>query len=792
MASTLWSWTVTEERMDEKQGHQQPLQLPTDPPSPPHRQEKQQQQQQSWQPQPPPGLDTTSHAASLSSASVDDPSSSPRFQWILSSDKLRSSSSSFPSSSSSSSDPQKSIYYSMLNDSRYRSSDVGVAVSSPSSTKDASQFRRPMRGPLAKNRQVLWGFQLEPDVRLAQSDPTPPLPGGGIDIGDPVYHRPSSSDDTLAILLPLLILLSTLLLLLLLFIVLVILIRRRARIALGDSDGPIDVGREEELEGHGGLEGVEQRWLETQDPAVRQGYARTKDWCLSYPPGSQSTDITLSQFLSIQEKGVSAWSFDPDYESNPSVFVESRTEITFLADGEGMAPSEGGGCCVQSNLPLPKINEVYYWEAKMFNKPDSTNVALGLTTKPYPGFRMPGYSKYSIGYFSSDGFKCHNYPFAAQSYGPAYGQGDVIGVGYRPRTGTVFFTRNGKRLEDAFIGLHRYNLFPTVGADAACEIHVNLGQAGFVFIEANVKKWGLAPMVGTLAPPPAYGQERGSILIETGQGTSGAAAAASGPGGRRMGNVTPPPPISPYDERAPSTSSGTAAARGHRPAAMINGTPMRTSSLHNGSPSSQASELSVGSPPNPPTPHRLDISLHSLNSSEGTIINHQQQTHGGAAGGSSTATNSSSSSSSYFPPVSATQVESLRAAVESGRRSPSPPPYSSVAASSSSVSASASASRSSSSSLSSSAVATDRSPTWLENGSLGGTASLGARRASGRTHAIANAVLGMLGDRGLLTPLSAQSPGWEGRDADLTTRNTRRNAENSSAEGWRTWLGFRT
>ena len=146
----------------------------------------------------------------------------------------------------------------------------------------------------------------------------------------------------------------------------------------------------------------------------------------------------------------------------------------------------------------------------MFNKPDNTNVAVGLTTKPYPQFRLPGWSKYSIGYFSSDGFKCHNYPFAAQSYGPAYGQGDVIGIGYRPRTGTVFFTRNGKRLEDAFIGLNRYNLFPTVGADGACEIHVNLGQAGFVFIEANVKKWGLAPMVGTLAPPPAYGQERGT------------------------------------------------------------------------------------------------------------------------------------------------------------------------------------------------------------------------------------------------------------------------------------------
>lgn len=40
---------------------------------------------------------------------------------------------------------------------------------------------------------------------------------------------------------------------------------------------------------------------------------------------------------------------------------------------------------------------------------------------------------------------------------------------------------------------------------------------GFVFIEGNVKKWGLAPMTGSLAPPPPYGSEQGSILLESGR-----------------------------------------------------------------------------------------------------------------------------------------------------------------------------------------------------------------------------------------------------------------------------------
>lgn len=113
-------------------------------------------------------------------------------------------------------------------------------------------------------------------------------------------------------------------------------------------------------------------------------------WQSQYPPNSLPTDITLSQFLSIQEKGVSAWSFEPDYESNPALIVQSRTEITFLADGVGMAEEEGGGCCVQSNLPLPKLNEVYYWECKFFEKPEATVVSIGLATKPFPSFRLPG------------------------------------------------------------------------------------------------------------------------------------------------------------------------------------------------------------------------------------------------------------------------------------------------------------------------------------------------------------------------------------------------------------------
>nr|XP_019047055.1 endosome protein [Kwoniella bestiolae CBS 10118]OCF25985.1 endosome protein [Kwoniella bestiolae CBS 10118] len=357
--------------------------------------------------------------------------------------------------------------------------------------------------------------------------PTPPsTPNGTGDNGDSGYST------ILLIFIPVMVVVLTVLLGLVVFLVAVLYMRRRKGIRLTEDGGPLDLSKSDGVIGEGGVEGVESRWLETLDPDVKEAYKRAKDWQLQYPPASVPTDITLSQFLSIQEKGVSAWSFEPDYEDNLSLYVQSRTEITFLADGPGMPAREGGGNSVMANLPLPKLNEVYYWEVKMYDKPSTTEVAIGLATKPYPSFRLPGWNKYSVAYFASDGFKSHNYPFTASSYGPSLNEGDVLGVGYKPRTGTVFFTRNGRKMDDAYTGLQRLNLFPTIGANGPCTIHVNLGQAGFVFIEANVKKWGLAPMVGTLAPPPAYGSERGSILLDAGYGTP-----HSGNNGTNLGGV---------------------------------------------------------------------------------------------------------------------------------------------------------------------------------------------------------------------------------------------------------------
>lgn len=245
----------------------------------------------------------------------------------------------------------------------------------------------------------------------------------------------------------------------------------------------------------------EEQALELMNEESRQSYLMAKRFVEHNPPNSGDTDISLSQFMAIQEKGVNAWEFTFDILQQ-SVLVQNRLEIEF----------RDSVCSVCTNLPLPKQNDIYYWECKIYDLPPHTTLGVGLITKPYPMFRIPGMHRYSVSY-ESTGFRRLNQPFSARKYGHRFQRGDVIGVGCRTRTGTIFFTHNGKKLDDVVNGM-RMNLFPTIGATGPCQVYVNLGQAGFVYLEANVKKWGLAPAQGTLAPPPAYGEQEDSVLLQ--------------------------------------------------------------------------------------------------------------------------------------------------------------------------------------------------------------------------------------------------------------------------------------
>ncbi|KAJ1888142.1 Protein ssh4, partial [Coemansia sp. IMI 209127] len=238
------------------------------------------------------------------------------------------------------------------------------------------------------------------------------------------------------------------------------------------------------------------------DEDSRQSYELALAFERQYPYGSVNTQMTAEQQSQVREKGVEAWEFVVDLDVN--AMLQSKTDVLFM----------GGENCVQTNLPLPKTNSVYYFEVKLVEKPTEVNMWLGVATKPYPAWRMAGWNKYSTGYCANNGVVHQNSPFKGVRIGERLLVGDILGIGYQPRSGVVWFTRNGRRFKAIVSGM-LYDLFPTISADGPCSFSANFGQRGFVFVEANVKRWGFGPVEGSMMPPPIYGANQNTILLET-------------------------------------------------------------------------------------------------------------------------------------------------------------------------------------------------------------------------------------------------------------------------------------
>lgn len=260
---------------------------------------------------------------------------------------------------------------------------------------------------------------------------------------------------------------------------------------------------------------VEERLAELS-PNEQSLFRAGQEYIKQHPPYGE--ELSLSTHLAIQEKGVQAWEFVPDMNlPADAITVHDRTELHFT--------SFDYQCCVQANLPIPKTNDVYYFETKIFqlDSPEDTIVSMGLATRPYPYFRLPGRHLYSVAYDSNGSRRVNNsFKLAGVECTPfpKLQRGDVVGVGYRVRSGTIFFTRNGKKVSEKPLGGHvkgmkMNNLYPTIGSNNPCVVNVNLGQVGYVFIEGNIKKWGYGTREGTRPPLPQYNDSSLDLLLES-------------------------------------------------------------------------------------------------------------------------------------------------------------------------------------------------------------------------------------------------------------------------------------
>lgn len=289
-------------------------------------------------------------------------------------------------------------------------------------------------------------------------------------------------------------------------------------------------------------------------------YKRAKEFQKMSPPNVSEfgSYLNSNDQTYIKDRGIQSYFFLPSINDNtdrqghflPSFIIQDKLDVAFTKFNTSSS--------TVMNYPLPyNKKDAVYFEVKVYrHNPLSNSIfSIGLSTVPYPYFRIPGMSNFSIAYESTGKLRINN-PFSASTLLPKLQEGDIVGFGYKYRTGTIFITHNGKKLMDVTQNVN-IDLFVSIGAFNAAytrnytieglkedpdnidlqtalaegrephistelmkihnphdssdfiesddiELNVNLGQIGYVFIEANVKKYSFGSIFGEIGIPPAY------------------------------------------------------------------------------------------------------------------------------------------------------------------------------------------------------------------------------------------------------------------------------------------------
>ncbi|CAB4378519.1 unnamed protein product [Rhizophagus irregularis] len=220
-------------------------------------------------------------------------------------------------------------------------------------------------------------------------------------------------------------------------------------------------------------------------------------------------EIKPEPYDRLKELGVNAWKFVPESRFLLLNIVQIKDENDEIenVDKKNEAKSD---VMIRTNYPLRNMRSLdlnaqvspeeyrflssqvkywfYYYEITILSNSnkDKTIIAIGLATKKYPTNRLPGCNTHSVGFHSDEGRIFHNEKYTGSKYSDKWGEvNDVIGCGYVPNTGQVFFTMNGKNLGDAYTGLFYDKWYPTIGSNGFCRLKVNFGKKEFKYKEAN-------------------------------------------------------------------------------------------------------------------------------------------------------------------------------------------------------------------------------------------------------------------------------------------------------------------
>ncbi|KAH9912852.1 uncharacterized protein BXZ73DRAFT_55804 [Epithele typhae] len=238
-------------------------------------------------------------------------------------------------------------------------------------------------------------------------------------------------------------------------------------------------------------------------------------FCAAHPPDPPRL-LPSADVERIRAHGCGAWRLAaPD----PARF-RGRLANGGAPGKHGVVAVESAADCPETVLlsDLPLLAGLYdtrgqpgvYFEVKVLRMDDEAVVAVGTACRPYPPFRLPGWNRLSAGLHLDDVRKFFEDPSGGQTYAPGSAlaragraaAGDTVGVGFAWATGALFFTHNGARLPDAYLGAYApraaHDVYAAVGVagPGVCALEVNFGAREFEWKEGN--DWKVQAHVGMM------------------------------------------------------------------------------------------------------------------------------------------------------------------------------------------------------------------------------------------------------------------------------------------------------
>ena len=157
------------------------------------------------------------------------------------------------------------------------------------------------------------------------------------------------------------------------------------------------------------------------------------------------------------------------------------------------------------------MQQWYTHKSRPRSPPTQYSIPIGTACKPYPSWRLPGWNRLSAALHLDDLRKFFEDPDGGRDYtidAPGGGfprhfqisPGNVVGCGYEFGTGALFFTHDGIRLPNAFVGIYMprvdHDVYASIGFEGANEVEVNFGSSDFLWREGNDVAWRVDGHVG--------------------------------------------------------------------------------------------------------------------------------------------------------------------------------------------------------------------------------------------------------------------------------------------------------